>query len=105
MSKFTAFAIIVVLRIIFHPSNAQTAIAPFTSKTPTESLRRVSTGPASAIPIMPAKPIPLTRNNGDHNLVREWLVCEDHTQPFYFYEETSNEKVYLVSNRSINKVN
>jgi hypothetical protein len=44
MTKFTAFVILVALRIVFHPSEEQKVIAPFTSQQPqTESAYSVAT--------------------------------------------------------------
>jgi len=84
MSKFTAFIIIVALRIVFHPSDAQSGIAPFTSP---------STLPASAHSLAPAKLISIS----DHKVILNWVVGQNETADKFEIEKSADGKIFTLA--------
>jgi hypothetical protein len=88
MTKFTAFIIIVALRIVYHPSDAQSGIAPFAS--PTQL-------PASRISIAPAKLISITGSISDHKVILNWVVGENETADQFEVEKSTDGKNFTMA--------
>ncbi len=85
MTKFTAFVIIVALRIVFHPSGVQSTIPPFAS--PTQL-------PASGISIAPAKLISISGSISDHKVILNWVVSENETANKFEVEKSTDGKIF-----------
>lgn len=79
MTKFTAFVIIVALRIIYHPVSAKTETAPFASPTP----RPVPTGS-----IVPAKLISINGSISNNKVFLNWKVDENETADQFEVEKS-----------------
>ena len=88
MTKFTAFIIIVALRIVFHPSDAQSTIPPFAS--PTQL-------PASGIPFAPAKLISISGSISNHKVILNWVVGENETADKFEVEKSTNGKNFTLA--------
>jgi hypothetical protein len=88
MSKFTAFVIIVALRVIYHPFHAQADIAPFTSPPAL---------PASTISIAPAKLISINGSISNHKVILNWVVNENETADKFEVEKSTDGKTYTMA--------
>lgn len=97
MTKFTAFVIIVALRIVFHPSHAQTDMPPFASACQDESSRRASPCPATGISMLPAKLISITGSIRNHIVTLHWVVGENETADKFEVEKSINGKPFTMA--------
>ncbi len=88
MTKFTAFIIIVVLRIVYHPSGTQSTIPPFAS--PTQL-------PASGISFAPAKLISISGSISDHKVILDWVVGENETADKFEVEKSTDGKNFTLA--------
>lgn len=88
MSKFTASVIIVALRILYHPANAKTAIAPFTSPTPL---------PVRSVSIVPAKLISLNGSVSNNKIFLTWIVGENETADHFEVEKSADGKTFKMA--------
>lgn len=88
MTKFTAFIIIVALRIAFHPSDARSGITPFAS--PTQL-------PASTISIAPAKLISISGSISNHKVILNWVVGENETADKFEVEKSTDGKIFTLA--------
>lgn len=88
MTKYTAFVIIVALRIMYHPSDAQTEIAPFTSPSPL---------PASTISITPAKLLNVNGSIIQNKVVLNWEVGENETVDQFEVERSTDGKNFSLA--------
>ncbi len=88
MTKFTAFIIIVVLRIVYHPSDAQSTIPPFAS--PTQL-------PASGISVAPAKLISISGSISDHKVILNWVVGANETADRFEVEKSADGKKFILA--------
>jgi hypothetical protein len=88
MTKFTAFVIIVALRIVYHPSSAQPVTAPFASP---------SSLPASTISIAPAKLISITGTISNHKVILNWVVGENETADKFEVEKSTDGKTFTMA--------
>lgn len=87
MTKFTAFVIIVALRIAYHPSHAQAELAPFASPSPTTS---------SAASISPAKLIRINGTVSDNKVFLKWVVTENETANLFEIEKSTDGKIFTM---------
>lgn len=85
MTKFTAFILIVALRIAFHPSNAQSDLSPFTN---------TSFHPAS---IIPAKLISISGAVKNQKVILTWTVDENETADMFEVEKSSDGKTFTMA--------
>ena len=89
MTKFTAFIIIVVLRIVYHPADAQSSsIPPFAS--PTQL-------PASGISFAPAKLIHINGSISNHKVILNWVVGENETADKFEVEKSTDGKNFTLA--------
>lgn len=87
MTKFTAFVIIVALRIIYHPSDAQTDIAPFASPSPLPSTLSVN----------PAKVISIDGSISNQKVILNWEVSENETADQFEVEKSTDGKNFSMA--------
>ena len=83
MTKFTAFVIIVALRIIYHPTHAQNETAPFASPSPLP----IST-------IAPAKLISINGHIINNKIILDWVVAENETADQFEVEKSIDGKKF-----------
>jgi len=88
MTKFTAFVIIVALRIIYHPSHAQTDIAPFASPAPL---------PTTSFSIVPAKVISIDGSISNQKVILNWVVSENETADLFEVEKSTDGKNFSMA--------
>jgi len=88
MTKFTAFVIIVALRIIYHPSHAQTDIAPFASPSPL---------PPTTLSIAPAKVISIDGSISNQKVILNWVVSENETADQFEVEKSTDGKNFKMT--------
>jgi len=88
MTKFTTFVIIIALRIFYHPSHAQTDIAPFASILPPSS---------STISIARAKLIQITGSIHNHKVVLKWVVAENESADKFEVEKSTDGKTFTMA--------
>ncbi len=88
MTKFTAFVIIVALRIMYHPTHAQSDIAPFASPTSFST---------TTISVTPAKLISLDGSISNHKVVLNWVVGENETADQFEVEKSTDGKNFLMA--------
>jgi hypothetical protein len=79
MTKYTAFVIILALRIAYHPSAAQRDIAPFASPSPL---------PVSTISVTPAKLISIDGSISNNKVILNWVVDENETADRFEVEKS-----------------
>lgn len=80
MTKQIALILIVVLRIVFHPSHDKKDLSPFASPSPL---------PTST---MPAEPVEVIRTNANDRLIRKWVTGDN--RPGLCYN-SSNVPVFI----------
>jgi hypothetical protein len=83
MIKLTAFIAIIALRIMYQPSTAQSAIAPFASPSPL---------PGSSIASTPAKLISVAGSISNQKFVLNWVVNENETADQFEIEKSIDGK-------------
>lgn len=88
MTKFTAFVIIVALRIAYHPAYAQTEIAPFASPSPL---------PSHTTTITPAKLISINGNVTGNKIFLNWVVGENETADLFEVEKSIDGKTFTMA--------
>jgi|CXWL01.1.fsa_nt_gi hypothetical protein len=88
MIKFTAFVIIVGLRIMYQPSNAQAEIAPFSSPSPL---------PSSSIYFVPAKLISVNGSINNNKVILNWEVGENETADQFEVEKSTDGKNFYMA--------
>jgi hypothetical protein len=88
MTKFTAFVMIVALRIVYHPSDAQNDLAPFASPSPL---------PASTISITPAQLISINGSIRNHKVFLNWAVGENETADMFEVEKSADGKTFTMA--------
>lgn len=88
MNKFTAFVIIVALRIIYHPSSSQTDLIPFTSPSPASS---------TTFSIAPAKLIHIDGSYNNNKFILNWIVGENQTADQFEVEKSMDGKKFLLA--------
>src|SRR5258707_14159675 len=88
MIKSLAFLIIIVLRIGYHPSDAQTAIAPFASPSPL---------PAPAAATTPAKVISINGSISNNRVVLNWVVGQNETADQFEVEKSTDGKNFTMT--------
>jgi hypothetical protein len=88
MTKFTTFVFIIALRIFYHPSHAQTDIAPFASP---------SALSASTISITPAKLINITGSISNHKVILNWVVGENESADKFEVEKSTDGKTFTMA--------
>ena len=88
MTKFTAFTILVALRIIFHPSDGRSDRTPFASILPPSS---------SAISIAPAKLIQITGSIHNHKVILNWVVAENESADKFEVEKSTDGKTFTMA--------
>ena len=89
MIKYTAFVLIVALRIMYHPaSDAQSVIAPFTSNTPLST---------TTISVVPAKLISVAGSISNHTVVLNWVVGENETADQFEVEKSIDGKNFSMA--------
>jgi hypothetical protein len=84
MTKFTAFIILVALRIAFNPSDAQFDRAPFAS-------------PSSTISIALAKIINVTGSISNHRVILNWMVAENESADKFEVEKSTDGKTFTMA--------
>ncbi|MDZ4794967.1 MAG: hypothetical protein SGI83_11865 [Bacteroidota bacterium] len=88
MIKLTAFVAIIALRIMYQPSNAQAALAPFTSPSPLSATR---------ISITPAKLISVTGSISSQKVVLNWEVNENESADQFEIEKSTDGKNFSIA--------
>jgi hypothetical protein len=89
MIKYTAFILIVALRIMYNPaSNAQSVIAPFASSTPLST---------TTISVVPAKLISVAGSISNHTVVLNWVVGENESADQFEVEKSSDGKNFSLA--------
>lgn len=89
MTKFTAFVLIIALRIFYHPSSAaQNDIAPFASPSPL---------PATAFSIPPAKVISIDGRFSNNKFILNWIVGENETADQFEVEKSTDGKNFTLA--------
>ena len=88
MTKFTAFIILVALRIAYQPSIAQTDIAPFASPS------SFSPGAASS---HPAKLLRFNGNISNNKVFLQWEVSENETADMFEVEKSTDGKYFTMA--------
>jgi hypothetical protein len=84
MTKFTAFVIIVAIRIIYQPSYGQNDIAPFAS-------------PSTTISTVPAKVISFSGSLSNNKVMLNWTVGENETAERFEIEKSSDGKNFTLA--------
>jgi hypothetical protein len=84
MTKFTAFIILVALRIAYHPADVQSDRAPFTS-------------PSSTMAIAPAKLINITGSVSNHKVILNWVVAENESADKFEVEKSTDGKTFTMA--------
>ncbi len=98
MSKFTAFVLLVALRICYHPSHAPSAITPFTSASPDRSSREVSLYPPPTTPVTPVNHHRSKGSKGNHKPGAQRAIEDQNDHPSY--ERNSDKKIYYCNKGS-----
>jgi hypothetical protein len=88
MTKFTAFIILVALRIAYQPSNEQSDRVPFASPSPLSS---------STIFIAPAKLINITGSISNHKVILNWVVGENESADKFEVEKSADGKTFTMA--------
>jgi hypothetical protein len=88
MTKFTAFVIIVALRIMYHPLPAQVSIAPFASPSPL-SLQTIS--------LVPAQLISFDGSISNHKVILKWVIDENETADQFEVEKSTDGKSFFIA--------
>jgi hypothetical protein len=88
MTKFTAFVMIIALRIGYHPSNAQNDIAPFTSPSPHLS---------SIVSFVPAKIISINGKISNNKVILNWVVGANETADKFEVEKSTDGKTFTMA--------
>ena len=88
MTKFTAFIIIVALRIGYHPSVAQSDRAPFASPS------SLSSGTTL---LHPAKLIRFNGNISNNRVFLQWEVSENETADMFEVEKSADGKYFTMA--------
>jgi hypothetical protein len=88
MTKYTAFVIIVALRIMYHPLPAQVTIAPFASPPPL-SLQTNS--------LVPANLISIEGSISNHKVILNWVVSENETADQFEVEKSTDGKTFFMA--------
>jgi hypothetical protein len=88
MTKYTAFVIIIALRIIYHPSTAQVTTAPFASPSPL-SLQTIS--------LVPANLMSFEGSIINHKVILNWVVGENETADQFEVEKSTDGKSFFMA--------
>ena len=88
MIKYTAFVIIVALRIMYQPSPAQNYIPPFASPSPTST---------SSSSVSPAKLISIDVSLNNNKFILNWKVSENETADQFEVEKSTDGKNFIVT--------
>ncbi len=88
MAKFTAFVILVILRISYPSAFEPTEPAPFASPSPL---------PASTISIVPANLISINGSITNKKVVRNWIVSENETAEQFEVEKSTDGKNFSMA--------
>jgi hypothetical protein len=88
MTKYTAFVIIVALRIMYHPSHSQSELAPFVSPSPL---------PAPTISVFPAKLININGSISNNKFILNWEVGENETADLFEVEKSTDGKNFSMT--------
>ena|SRR5258705_12642930 len=88
MTKFTAFIILVSLRIIYHPSDIRSDRTPFASPSPLSSF---------TISIAPAKLINITGSISNHKVILNWVVAENESADKFEVEKSTDGKIFTMA--------
>ena len=88
MIKSVAFVLIVALRIIYHPSHAQSGIAPFASPMPLST---------STISTAPARLISINGSISNSKVILNWVVVENETADQFEVEKSHDGKNFILA--------
>ena len=88
MTKFSAFIIIIALRIIYHPSIAQSGIAPFASPSPLST---------STISFSNARLISIEGSIHNKKVVLTWVVGQNETADQFEVEKSTDGKNFTLA--------
>lgn len=88
MIKQTAFLLIIALRIIYHPSTAQSTIAPFASPSPL-SLQTAS--------LFPVNLISFEGSLNKQKVILNWVVGENQTADQFEVEKSNDGKIFFMA--------
>jgi len=88
MTKFTAFVLIVALRIFYQPSNAQPAIVPFAGPAPV---------PVPALYLPPAKLISFNASVSNNRIFLQWQVGDNETADQFEIEKSTDGKNFVMT--------
>ncbi|MFZ1858935.1 MAG: hypothetical protein WAU29_16345 [Chitinophagaceae bacterium] len=87
MTKFTAFVLIVAMRIMYHPSPAQHDIAPFASPSPLPT----------ATTAIPAKLISIAGTISNNKFILNWEVGDNETADQFEVEKSTDGKNFTMA--------
>lgn len=96
MTKQIALILIVMLRIVFHPSHDKKSTHPFASPSPL---------PTSTIP---AEPVEVIRTNANDRLIKKWIIGDNRpglcynssNVPVFIKEGAANRALFASKKRS-----
>ena len=88
MTKFSAFIIIIALRIVFHPSHAQSDMAPFASPSPL---------PTSTISFSNARLISVEGSIRNKKVILNWVVGQNETADQFEVEKSTDGKTFTLA--------
>jgi hypothetical protein len=88
MTKFTAFVILVAMRIVYHPADASNSIAPFTSFSPL---------PVSTLSVAPAKLISISGSINNNKVILNWVVGANETADKFEVEKSTDGKTFTMA--------
>lgn len=89
MIKYLSLAVILALRLVYHPASEQPATAPF-------SFPAVSTIQTYAVSV-PAKLIEFSASSKDNKVVLSWVVEENETADRFWVEKSTDGKNYATA--------
>ena len=88
MTKFSVFVIIIALRIVYHPSHAQSDMAPFASPSPL---------PTSTISFSNARLISIEGSIRNKKVVLTWVVGQNETADQFEVEKSTDGKNFTMA--------
>lgn len=88
MTKFTVFVLLVGLRIMYHPTAAQSVAAPFASPKPL---------PFSSITVNPAKFIDIEGSRANNRIILKWMIGDNETAYCFEVEKSTDGKNFTMA--------
>ncbi len=88
MSKYIALFVILALRMIFHPSHAETPIAPFAKPSPR---------PVASVSFKPASVVSFQGTVMNNKVTLNWVVNENETADLFEIEKSIDGKTFTMA--------